>query len=229
MEVTTRPQDQKESFNFTLAFQRIRKAIKPYPKAAMFQLAEDGYITVFEQLVACILSIRTLDEVSLPVSKELFSKARTPREIAKLSVDEIDKLIQKSTFHYGKAQNIQEIARKAVKEFDGIIPSDEETLLSFKGVGPKCANLVLGIAGKVPKISVDIHVHRVTNRWGILLTKSPERTMIALEEILPKKLWISINELLVPFGKHVCTFQRPKCSTCPVLDMCQQVGVKNPR
>jgi endonuclease-3 len=102
-------------------------------------------------------------------------------------------------------------------------------LLSFHGVGPKCANLTLGIACGLPLIGVDIHVHRVTNRWGYVETATPEKTMAALQEELPPPYWIEINALLVPFGKHVCTGTRPKCSTCPLLAMCRQVGVTSHR
>ena len=111
-------------------------------------------------------------------------------------------------------------------DYDGNLPCDSEILLSFPGVGPKCAHLVLGIACGQPSISVDIHVHRVTNRWGYVKASTPEKTMTALEAKLPREHWIDINRLLVPFGKHICTGERPRCSTCPVLDMCQQVGVE---
>ncbi|HEX6986935.1 MAG TPA: endonuclease III, partial [Planctomycetaceae bacterium] len=96
-------------------------------------------------------------------------------------------------------------------------------------VGPKCANLVLGIACGRPGVAVDVHVHRVTNRWGYVQARSPEATMAALRERLPQKFWVELNALLVPFGKHVCTGRLPKCSTCPLLDMCRQVGVTSHR
>ena len=128
-----------------------------------------------------------------------------------------------------KAYRIRDIARRAVAEFGGDIPCEQDVLLSFKGVGPKCANLVLGIVGEQPYIGVDIHVHRVTNRWGYVAARTPEKTMAALQEKLPRRYWVEINALLVPFGKYVCTGFRPKCSTCPVLDMCQQVGVTSHR
>ena len=102
-------------------------------------------------------------------------------------------------------------------------------LLGFRGVGPKCANLTLGIACDVPVIGVDIHVHRVTNRWGYVAARTPEKTMAALQQALPKRYWVEINALLVPFGKHVCTGVRPKCSTCPLVSMCRQVGVTGHR
>lgn len=217
---------EKNPFDIGLAVRRIRKAVKPWPKAALFELAEDGFTTTFEQLVACIISIRTYDEVTLPVSRRVFERARTPAEISELTYEELDTLISPSTFHERKASQILAIARRVLDEFDGTIPCDPEVLVSFSGVGPKCAHLVLGIACGEPFISVDVHVHRVTNRWGYVKTSTPEKTMLALGEKLPKRYWIEINRLLVPFGKHICTGNLPHCSTCPVLDMCQQVGVK---
>ena len=191
----------------------------------MFELAERGHRSLFEQLVGCIISIRTLDEVSLPAALELLATASTPAAVAKLSVARIDALIRASAFHRGKAETIRAIARRAVDDFGGELPCDAEVLTSFKGVGPKCANLALGIACGQSRIGVDIHVHRVTNRWGVISARSPERTMLALEQVLPKRYWVEINRLLVPFGKHVCTGTLPKCSTCPVLEYCRQVGV----
>jgi endonuclease-3 len=102
-------------------------------------------------------------------------------------------------------------------------------MLSFRGVGPKCTNLVMGVACGEARIGVDIHVHRVTNRWGYVAAPTPEATMAALMEVLPKRYWVEINRLLVPFGKHVCTGRLPKCSTCPVLAYCRQVGVTEHR
>ena len=217
---------EKKPFDIGTALRRIRKAVKPYPKAALFELAENGFTTTFEQLVACIISIRTYDEVTLPVSRKLFARARTPAEISKLTYEELDALISPSTFHERKASQILAIARRALDDYGGEIPCDPEILMSFSGVGPKCAHLVLGIACGEPFISVDVHVHRVTNRWGYVKTSTPEKTMQALSEKLPRRYWIEINRLLVPFGKHICTGSLPHCSTCPVLDMCQQVGVK---
>ena len=216
----------KKPFDIALAMRRIRTAVKPWPKAALFELAEEGFNSTFEQLVACIISIRTYDEVTLPVSRRLFERARTPTGISAMTYEELDKLINASTFHERKASQILAIARRVNDEFDGNLPCDAETLMSFAGVGPKCAHLVLGIACEEPFISVDIHVHRVTNRWGYVHASTPEKTLVALEAKLPRRYWIEINRLLVPFGKHICTGNLPHCSTCPVLDMCQQAGVK---
>ena len=216
----------KKPFDIDLALKRISKAVEPFPKAAMFELAENGFDSPFEQLVACMISIRTYDEVSLPTARKLFARARTPEQMSKLTPAEIDDLIRACTFHERKAAQIQAIAKRVIDQYDGKLPCESEVLLSFSGVGPKCANLVLGIACGQPFISVDIHVHRVTNRWGYVRASTPEKTMVALEANLPRKHWIDINRLLVPFGKHICTGTLPKCSTCPVLEMCQQVGVK---
>jgi endonuclease-3 len=220
---------EKLPFDVGTAFERIEQAVKPWPKAALFQLAEEGYTSVFEQLLACIVSIRTYDEVTLPVSRRLFARARTPSEVARLSWEELDPLISPSTFHERKASQILAIARDVEEKFGGTLPGERDVLLSFAGVGPKCANLVLGVACGTPVISVDIHVHRVTGRWGYVKAPTPEKTLAALEAKLPERYWIDINRLLVPFGKHICTGTRPRCSTCPVLEMCQQVGVDEHR
>jgi endonuclease-3 len=217
---------EKQPLDIGLAIRRIRTAVQPWPKAALFQLAEEGFTSTFEQLVACIISIRTFDEVTLPVSRKLFDRARTPVEMSGLTYEELDSLIAGSTFHERKASQILAIARRVRDEFDGNLPCDRDVLLSFGGVGPKCANLVLGIACGEPFISVDVHVHRVTKRWGYVDASTPEKTLLALEATLPRRYWIELNRLLVPFGKHICTGKLPHCSTCPVFEMCQQVDVK---
>ena len=203
----------------------VEAAVRPYPKAALFELAKLGHTSVFEQLVACIISIRTRDEVMLPTARTLFDVARDPTVMAKLAPDRIDELIHDSAFHESKARQIHAIARRTVEDFDGTIPCDESVLLSFSGVGPKCAHLVLGIACDQPALGVDVHVHRVTNRWGIVSEKTPERTMAALEQVIPPRYWLDLNRLLVPFGKHICTGRLPHCSSCPILSYCRQVGV----
>jgi endonuclease-3 len=215
----------KSPFDIDQAFLRIREAVHPFPKAALFELVEEGFRSPFEQLVACIISIRTLDEVTLPTARRLFTLARTPPEVSRLTVTAVDEAIHACTFHEAKASQIHRIARRIVEEHGGVLPCDPAVLLSFHGVGPKCANLVLGIACDQPRISVDIHVHRVTNRWGYVNTPTPEKTTIVLEGLLPRSYWIEINRLLVPFGKHICTGRLPRCSTCPVFDMCRQIDV----
>jgi endonuclease III len=219
----------KRPFDIDQVIRRIRAAVRPFPKAAMFELADEGFSSPFEQLVACIISIRTRDEVTIPTARRLFARARTPLEVSRLMLREIDQLIRACTFHERKAQQILLIARRVVDEYEGALPCEAEALLSFEGVGPKCANLALGIACDQPRVGVDIHVHRVTNRWGYVSARTPERTSVALEGKLPRRYWVEINRLLVPFGKHICTGALPRCSECPVLEFCRQVGVERHR
>ncbi len=213
------------SFDIDAAFTRLTDLMQRYPRAAMFQLAEEGYRSPFEQLVSCMISIRTYDEVSLPVSRRLFALANTPEAMSELSVAEIEVLIAKSTYAERKAGQIWAIAQTIVQDYNGELPCDEAVMLGFKGVGPKCAHLALGIACEQPYISVDVHVHRVMNRWGYVETKTPEKTTKALEEKLPKAYWVETNRLLMPFGKNICKGQYPQCSSCPLADMCPKIGV----
>lgn len=223
----------KRRFDIPEMLGRIREAVRPFPKAALFELADDGFASPFEILIACIISIRTRDETTVPTARRLFDLARTPAAVARLTPAKIDAAIRDCTFHEPKSRQIHEIAVRTVDEFGGELPCDFGTLTSFRGVGPKCANLTLGIACGLPTgevgIGVDIHVHRVTNRWGYIAAPTPEATMRALHRKLPPEYRVQINALLVPFGKHICTGVRPKCSTCPILEFCRQVGVTNPR
>jgi endonuclease-3 len=219
----------RKPHNLAVMLRRIRKATANYPKAAMFELAEQGFDKPFQQLVGCILSIRTRDEVSLPSALQLLKAAPTPEAMLKLSEAGIDKLIAAVAFHRPKAKQIRTIAQRTIDEFNGRLPCDFATLTSMPGVGPKCANLTLGIACGEPSISVDVHVHRVTNRWGLVQTRQPEQTMLALRERVPRPSWIELNALLVPFGKNICTGRLPKCSICPVVEYCQQIGVTEHR
>lgn len=214
-----------KDFDIDRAIALLQEAVAPFPKAAMFQLAEEGFDTLYEQLIACIISIRTYDEVSVPVSQRLLARARTPEQMVELEAEEILALIQGTTFAENKAPQIRQISEQILDEYGGELPADPKVLMQFKGVGPKCAHLALGVALGYPCISVDVHVHRVTNRWGYVATKSPEKTMTALEAKLPQPYWIEINRLLVPFGKHICRGNRPKCGHCPLVEMCAQVGV----
>lgn len=219
----------KQNFDLNTVLNRIEAAIKPYPKAAMFELAERGYGSLFEQLISCIVSIRTLDETTIPVSLRLFETARTPEQLVALDIPTLTQLLYGTTYPDQKAYTMHGIAERVVNEFGGELPANFETLTSLKGVGPKCANLALGVATGQAAISVDVHVHRVVNRWGYVRTKQPEQTLNVLETQVPREQWVNINRLLMPFGKHICTGVAPHCSTCPVLEFCEQVGVERHR
>ena len=215
----------KRPFDISAAFARLRETMETYPKAGLLQLVDQGYATPFELLVACILSIRTLDEVMVPAACRLLDAARTPAAMAAMTSEQIDALSDPCVFHTSKSHQIHALSRCLVEEHGGEMPCDQAVLLTLPGVGPKCANLALGFGCGQPSIGVDIHVHRVVNRWGILAVSTPEATLERLQELLPRELWIDTNRLLMPFGKFLCTSKLPKCSTCSLLDMCRQVGV----
>lgn len=219
----------KRPFAIDAVMEQIAAAVAGYPPAVLFQLARDGYAGPFEQLVACIISIRTREEITLPTALRFLAAARTPAEVAALDVGQVEALVAGCAFHEPKARQIHAIAQRTMAEYGGELPCSFEALTGFNGVGSKCANLVLGIACGQPRIGVDIHVHRVTNRWGYVQTRAPEATMVALEAVLPRRYWLDINRLLVPFGKYICTGTLPRCSACPVLSMCRQVGVTGHR
>lgn len=203
----------------------IREAVRPFPKAGMFELAERGYGSVFHQLVGCMLSIRTRDETSVPAAFRLFELAPTPGDIVRMPLAELDTAIKACAFHAAKAAQIQKIARAAVERYNGDLPCSFEVLTSFPGVGPKCANLALGISCGHARIAVDVHVHRIVNRLGYVAAPTPESTMLALEACLPERYHVEINALLVPFGKNICTARSPKCASCPVERICERIGV----
>jgi endonuclease III len=221
--------DSFKKFDIDKAILSLRKAIQPLPKAALFELYDQGFTPPFDQLLACLISVRTYDEVTVPVAQKLFTLGRTPEALSQYNASQILEAIKGCTFAETKARQMIDIAQTVMQKYQGQLPCDFDTLTSFKGIGPKCANLALGIACNQPFIGVDIHVHRITNRWGYVQTTTPEKTLIALEEKLPKKYWVEINRLLVPFGKHICTGNLPHCSTCPLLSMCSQVGVTKHR
>ena len=208
------------SFPLDEMFDRIEAHVARRPPAAMFALAAAGHDTLYEQLVSCVLSIRTRDETSGPASLRLFGRARTPGAMLALDRETLVGLIVDCTYPAQKAETILALSRAIVEEHGGETPGDFAALTAFRGVGPKCANLALGIALGVPAISVDVHVHRVVNRWGLVATRTPEKTLAALEPLVPKDRWVDVNRLLMPFGKHTCTASRPHCEACPVREWC---------
>ncbi len=219
----------KKPFDIDEVFRRLRRAVAEVPKAAMFELRDRGHGSPFEQLVGSLISARTRDETTLPVCLRLFARARTPEAMAALDQAALEELLRGVAFAEAKARDIRALARRIVAEHGGEVPDTLEGLTAFRGVGPKIAALTLAVGFGRPAIAVDVHVHRITNRWGYVATTTPEATAAALAAKLPEKYWIEINERLVPFGKSVCTGTRPRCSTCPLREYCQQVGVTNPR
>ncbi len=174
----------------------------------------------FRQLIATVLSQRTRDEVTDRASEKLFSKYGTAAALAQADVSEIEELIREVGFYRIKAPRVKEIARIISNDYKGKVPDDLETLLSLPGVGRKTANCVLLYGFGKDAIAVDTHVHRISNRLGLVRTKSPEETELKLSEVLPKRHWRYINELFVRFGQDICRPVAPKCGECIIGEMC---------
>ena len=183
----------------------------------------------FRVLVSCLLSLRTKDETTSQAVKRLFPLADTPQGILKIPVKQMEKLIYPVGFYRVKARLLHDISREIIQKHQGEVPSTIDELLKFKGVGRKTANLVVSEGYGKPGICVDTHVHRISNRLGLVKTKTPEETERALREKLPKRLWRRINALFVAFGQKHCRPQSPFCSTCKIYRYCNRVGVKTSR
>lgn len=183
----------------------------------------------FRVLIACLISLRTKDEVTAEASARLFRLARTPRAMVRLPAARIARAIYPAGFYRTKARTIKGLCRTLLAEHGGKVPDDLERLLELKGVGRKTANLVITIGYGKPGICVDTHVHRISNRLGIVSTKIPEETEFALRKLLPRRHWIPYNDLLVTFGQNLCKPISPLCSTCPVQVLCPRLGVTKHR
>lgn len=183
----------------------------------------------FRILISTMLSLRTKDEVTAVASKRLFALADTPSKLALVPVRSIEKAIYPVGFYKTKARTVKAVARRLEAEYNGVVPDTVDELLGFKGVGRKTANLVVTLGYGKHGICVDTHVHRVSNRLGLVDTKTPEQTEFALMDVLPRRHWIGYNELLVSFGQAVCTPLSPWCSRCPLEARCPQRGVDRRR
>ena len=217
------PPPGKDPFDIDLVFRLLREATAGLPKAAMFDLRDRGHASPFEQLVAALISARTRDETTTPVCLRLFARARTPEAMAALPEAELVDCCRARPSP--SPRRATSWPCRAASPTPAAVPDTMEGLQALRGVGPKIAALTLAVGFGRPAISVDIHVHRIANRWGYVATATPERTMQALLAKLPERYWIEINERLVPFGKFVCTGERPRCSTCALVRQCRQVGV----
>jgi endonuclease-3 len=190
---------------------------------------EQAYRSPFFILVSCIISLRTKDEVTNPASRRLFALARTPQELAALAEEKIAETIFPAGFYRNKARQLKEIGQILSSRHQGRVPATEEQLLELPGVGRKTANLVLGLGFGAAAICVDTHVHRISNRLGWVITSNPHETERELQKRLPVDLWIPINDLLVTFGQNHCHPTSPRCTSCPLADLCPRVGVTRHR
>lgn len=179
----------------------------------------------YKVLISCLLSLRTKDEVTFKATDKLFKLARTPKQMSKLDSMAIENAIYPVGFYKTKTKRIKEISSRLVDEYNSKVPEDFDELLKFKGVGRKTANIVITYAFGKPGIAVDTHVHRISNRLGLVKTKNPYETEFALKKVLPKKHWIVYNELLVKHGQNICRPIGPRCFECGVNKYCKKVGV----
>jgi endonuclease-3 len=203
----------------------LRKQMRGLPDPSV-TLVGKKWRSPFLVLVSCVLSLRTKDETTLPASERLFKLADKPEEMLKLTPRQIEKAIFPVGFYRTKARNILGICRDIESRFNGTVPDDIETLMTMRGVGRKTANLVLTEGFGIPAMCVDTHVHRISNRFGYITTKTPEESEQALRKKLPKKHWMDYNALLVTWGQNICKPVSPLCSQCSVYNYCARKGVE---
>ena len=206
------------------AIEILRREVPKWETPIVTLMAET-YESPFRVLISCILSLRTQDATTAKASHRLFALADSPETMVKLTAKKIQKLIYPVGFYRTKAKNILEICQTLIDRYAGQVPDSIDELLKLKGVGRKTANLVVTLGYHRPGICVDTHVHRISNRWGYVKTKTPEKTEVALRAKLPKQYWIEYNDLLVSFGQHLCRPISPVCSQCPIAKTCNRVGV----
>lgn len=207
---------------------RLRDAVAEWETPLVDAMAATGD-DPFKILIATIISLRTKDEVTAVVAPRLFELADTPEKILGLTPEQIEAAIYPAGFYRNKARSIREVSRLLVEKYDGRVPDEIDELLTLPGVGRKTANLVVTAGYGKPGICVDTHVHRITNRWGYVETKTPEQTEVALREKLPPEYWLEINSLLVSLGQNICHPTSPRCSQCPVAEFCLRIGVTRSR
>ncbi len=181
-----------------------RGMTNPASTLVVERFGKDPYLI----LISCLLSLRTRDVVSFPVSCHLFEYAKTPKQMVKLPISTIEKIVHPVGFYRQKARQIHSVSQRLIDDFGGKVPHTRDELISIKGIGPKTANLVLGVAFDIPAICVDTHVHRLANHLGLVHTKTPEQTEIALMAEVPKRYWIELNHLLVMWGQNGCKSNR---------------------
>ena len=219
--------EQGREFNIVEGLKKLKKAVRKFRTPSVTVIAKKN--DPFAVLVSCIISLRTRDEVTELASARLFKLAKLPAELLKLSNAKIEKAIYPAAFYRNKTKSLKDLCQVLVKEYSGKVPDKLEDLLKLKGVGRKTANLTLILGHNKPGICVDIHVHRISNRWGYVKTKSPDETEMVLREILPKRFWKGYNDLLVSFGQNLCKPVSPFCSSCPIEDQCPKIGVNRSR
>jgi endonuclease-3 len=207
------------------AIRTLKKIIPQWEVPAVGKIAE-RHRTPFHVLISTLISLRTKDQVTNAASQRLFELANTPQEMIQLTPRQIEKAIYPAGFYKTKAKTILGVCKVLLEKYNSIVPDDVDELTQLKGVGRKTANLVVTLGYNKLGICVDTHVHRISNRWGYIKTKTPDETEQVLRKKLPKQYWIIYNDLLVTFGQNLCVPISPWCSRCPIERYCAKIGVK---
>ena len=213
----------------TAALRIVKREIRQWEEPVLGVVARESNRDPFRILMSCLLSLRTKDKTTREASAKLFALAHQPATMLTLPLQKIERAIYPVGFYRTKAKSIHAICRRLLDVYGGTVPDSIEELVTLSGVGRKTANLVVTVGYGNPGICVDIHVHRISNRWGYVRTKTPEETEEALRQKLPKQHWITFNDLLVPYGQNLCQPVSPFCSKCKLRDFCDRVGVKQSR
>jgi len=211
-------------FPFKALIEILKSTFKNHPPF-ITRISKKEKRDPFLILVGTLLSLRTKDELTEKVAERLFQHAKTPYEILAIPEDELSKLIYPVGFYKNKTIVLKHVSKVIIEKYNGKVPKSIDELLTIKGVGRKTANLVVTEAFNKPGICVDTHVHRISNRFGIVNTKDPHKTEEKLREVLPKKYWTIYNTLLVTFGQEICKPISPFCSKCNVSHLCKKIGV----
>ncbi len=211
------------------ALRILRKEVRQWQDPVVGVVAKESGRDPFRILISCLLSLRTKDRTTTEASERLFTLAADPASMLKLPGRRIERTIYPVGFYRTKAKQIHEICRRLLDIYGGRVPDSIDELLTLPGVGRKTANLVVTVGYQKPGICVDVHVHRISNRWGYVSTNTPEQTEEALRKKLPRRYWITYNDLLVPFGQNLCLPVSPYCSRCKLTRYCERVGVARSR
>ena len=203
----------------------LKRLVRQWEEPIVGHYKADSFTT----LISCLLSLRTKDATTRGAAQRLFRLARTPQQMSRLAPSSIERVIYPVGFYRTKAKTIRSVCETLLERYGGRVPDELDALLTIKGVGRKTANLVITLAFHKDGICVDTHVHRISNRWGYVRTKTPEQTEMALRRILPRRHWRAYNDLLVTFGQNLCHPTSPWCSRCPLMRVCAKVGVQHSR